>query len=215
MNGQTTSLGAANLALPDTSAYAAATVSASSPFLVNANATGQVTFSREFSLTGSPDGWDVTLSGDYAANGTASGADVNSSVILDAAASVRRQPNIIFPALGGLVVNYKKSLDATVADPSSLNVPITAFTPKTAHLANGNYFVFGLVQATTHVDSALFSSGVGRGGIGATFTLNATPATPVPAAVPEPSTSTMLLLGGGLIAVGILRRPRENQKAIS
>jgi hypothetical protein len=206
-NGQNISLGAANEALPGTSAYAAATVAASSPFLIDANASGQAIFSREFSLTGSDTGWIVTFSGSYAANGTASGASVNSNVSLAAVASVRRQPIITSPTLGGLALNYTKTLDATVADPSTLNVPVTPFGAKSAQLDNGTYWVFGQVQATTHVDSALFSSGIGNGGIGATYTLNATPAPPLPGAIPEPS--AMILIGSGLIAAGLCRKQRR------
>lgn len=203
-NGQAIALGAAALGLPDTSAFASATVAASSPFLVDANAAGQVIFSRQFLLAGSDTGWDVTFSGAYLANGTASGAGVNSSVSLAAVASVRQQPSLVSPVLGGLALRYTKVLDATVADPSNLNVPITAFVPKTAQLANGTYWVFGQVLATTHVDSAIFSSGVGNGGIGASFTLNATPV------VPEPSAA--FLLGSGLIAAGILRHLRGSPR---
>jgi hypothetical protein len=61
-NGQETDLGAAGDMGPAT-AFARAVVSVKSGFFGDSNATVQVNFDREFSLSGCPNGWDVSLAG--------------------------------------------------------------------------------------------------------------------------------------------------------
>jgi hypothetical protein len=142
-DGQTISLGAANAALPETPAYAAATASASIALFGITSATGpQVIFNRQFQLAGSPTGWTVTLSGMYSASATVDNSSFDPTVSLNYSAAVKAQPSIVSPNLVPSL-RYSNTLNTATTDPNTLSVPATNFAPTSSILGNGPFWVFG------------------------------------------------------------------------
>jgi hypothetical protein len=192
-DGQTISLGAANSALPDTSAYAAASASASIAVLGVTSATGpQVIYQRQFQLAGAPDGWTVTLSGSYAASATVANASYDPTVSLADYAAIKAQPGLQFPSLVPSL-RYSTTLTTSTSDPNSISIPQTNFTPTSAILGNGTYWALGQELVTERIDGAfvlIFASGTANGAVAGTAMVVATPAAPVLRQVAVPGTAS-------------------------
>src|SRR5208337_3830413 len=118
-------------------------------------------------LAGSPTGWTVTLSGAYTANATVDNSSFDPEVTVAYIASVKAAPSIVSQSLvPGL--RYFRRINTSASDPNSLSVPVTNFTPTSAILGNGTYWVFGQASVTGSIEGSainIFRSGAANGSI--------------------------------------------------
>jgi hypothetical protein len=180
--------------LSGTSASVFSRASADSAFLGGASASTGINFTRSFQLSGSPGGWDVTLSGRlvgllFAVSPTAPSATVAATAKIAGGPSLTWGPTTIAP-------DRQRNIDDAMKGGPVL-------------LADGTYVVTGSLTTDAKVDATFpipFTSGGARAdfasqaGDGLFVGVDATP-------VPEPANLT--LLGIGLAALSQLNKLRK------
>lgn len=184
--------------LPDTAGSAFSRASADSSLLGGGSASTGVAFNRAFQLSGSPEGWDVTLSARlvgllFAATPTAPSATVTSGAQIVGGPSVLFGPTSVTPG-------FQRSIDDAKTAPTVL--------------ADGTYAVTGFLTTAASVSASLNPFAVGsaksdfasRSGDGFFVGVDA---------VPVPESSTLFLLGLGLIALAQIPLRRLTKKSSS
>lgn len=183
--------------LSGTSASVFSRASADSAFFGGASASTGINFTRSFQLSGSPGGWDVTLSGRlvgllFAASPTAPSATVAATAKIAGGPSLTWGPTTIAP-------DRQRNIDDAMTG--------------TALLADGTYVVTGSLTTDAKVDATFpipFTSGGARAdfatqaGDGLFVGVDATP-------VPEPA--NLALFGTGLAVLSQLNRLRKAGKS--
>jgi hypothetical protein len=197
-DGQTINLGVIGQPLPGTSAVAQSSSSVTSSVFSDSVAQTGLTFTRFFSLEGSPGGWNVTLSslltGTLSADGAAYSPFANVMALVDVV------------GVAALVEPYGVSASATAtADPVTVGVSIPQSL--STNLPDGLYEVSGELLTTAQVkEGGLLSGGSASSDFFNTFvaSVDATPN-----AVPEPATFGTITLGAGLLVMGAWRRRHQ------
>lgn len=182
--------------LPDTAASAFSRASADSSFLGGGSASTGLAFNRSFLLSDSPGGWNVTLSGRlvgllFAANPTAPAATVFAGAQIVGGPSLLFGPTSITPG-------FQRNIDDAKSG--------------TAVLADGTYNVVGFLQTSASVSG---SGNLQVGSAKADFASQAADGFFVGVdATPVPESSTLFLLGIGLIALAQLPMRRLTKKSL-
>ncbi len=199
-DGTITNVGGFGEFLPGTGALASSESLVSTAYFSDSNAQTDVTFTRDFTLSGSPTGWNVTLNSMLAGMLSAAGASYNPKAIVTAYALIVGQPAFLEP--------YGFSIDTactTCPDPNSQTISVPQ--SKTRLLPDGTYEVKGLLLTSAQIDEGIFA-GSAASKFFDTFTVSVTA---TPADAPEPGTLASLALGAALVA-GSSVRGRRRQK---
>jgi hypothetical protein len=162
----------------------------------SASASTFVTFSRSFQLMGSPDGWNVTISGRLV------GLLLTASSSLPSA-SVSASARVV----GGPAVNW-----GTITLAPDLQRAIDQGMSASSTLADGTYLVQGSLDVSADISAAGLFSSNGRalsdffaprdGPAGLFVGVDATP-------IPEPQSMLLLVVAGGVLLFGRFLSPRR------
>ncbi|HZL27511.1 MAG TPA: hypothetical protein VFC39_13380 [Acidobacteriaceae bacterium] len=203
-------VGSANEPLPGTSAVANSLSNVFAALGADSIANTGVNFSRTFTLSGSPDGWFVTLDSSLDGLMIAGGPDDSPAAHLIAFAVISGEGSTFEP--------YNDNVTATVNAPNNI-VPISQAKTHAIILPDGTYTVIGeiLTEATVNgysmVGPITIGDPAGRASSNFadsfTVTTNATPLTGTIAMIPEPSyivpSAGVLLL---LLVTTVRKRPQ-------
>lgn len=182
--------------LSGTSARAFSRAMADSATFGSASASTGVAFNRSFQLSGSPGGWDVTLSGRlvgllFAASPTAPSATVSAGAQIIGGPSLTWGPTTIAP-------DRQRNIDDAMVGH--------------ALLSDGTYTVTGFLITSASVGST--GNPLSTGGARADFASQDADGFFVGVdATPVPESSSILLLGIGMITLGQLYRVYKGRRA--
>jgi hypothetical protein len=185
-------LGAAGETLSGTSAAAFSRALADSGTFGSASASTGVLFSRTFQLSGSPDGWQVTLSGRLVGELVAA-FDTNPSANVRASATITGGPTLNWGTIT-VMPNRVREVD----------IPMAQMTMK----SDGTYTVQGELTTFTSIQaSGLFGT---NGRTSAEFTASGRGLFVGVDASPIPEPATIVLLGSGLAGLVAARARRRS-----
>lgn len=220
-DGQKNDLGAAGDPLPDTDAVAKAMSRAvSNTFGTRSVAQAQVQFWRDFTLSGSPGGWDVTLSGtlvgslgihkDFTSSEmTMTEVNVKGYLATGGTIIIATEPTLAPPSANTLMTLFALPSETVRLDlPPGPPLPepdhrmdqaVNLVDSVTTHVPDGSYTTLGFLYVRGGIEANLGGPGSAESLFFDSFVVSTT-------AVPVPEPTTGLLLCIGLAALTVSRR---------